>query len=50
MSTSTEIVEFVERHEKEFSLMASFVGNGCLVFEDIEVWFVDSGASLLILW
>jgi hypothetical protein len=25
--------------------MTGPVGSGCLVFEDIEVWFVDSGAS-----
>jgi hypothetical protein len=45
VSASTEIAEFVERHEREFSLMTGPLGSGCLVFEDIEVWFVDSGAS-----
>jgi hypothetical protein len=25
--------------------MTGPLGSGCLVFEDIEVWFVDSGAS-----
>jgi hypothetical protein len=40
-----EIAEFVERHEREFSLMIGPLGSGCLVFEDIEVWFVDNGAS-----
>jgi hypothetical protein len=30
---------------KEFSLMTGPLGNGCLVFKDIEVWFMDSGAS-----
>ena len=45
VSTSTEIAEFAERHEREFSLMTGPLGSGCLVFEDIEVWFVDSGSS-----
>jgi hypothetical protein len=45
VSASTEIVEFVERHEREFSLMTGALGSGCLVFEDIEVWFMDSGYS-----
>jgi hypothetical protein len=45
VSTSVKVVEFTRRFEKEFSLMASSVGNGCLVFEDIESWFVDCGAS-----
>jgi hypothetical protein len=43
MSTSIEIAEFVERHEREFSLITGPLGSGCLVFEDIEVWFVNSG-------
>jgi hypothetical protein len=43
--TSTNIAEFVERHEREFFfLMIGPLGSGFLVFEDIEVWFVDSGA------
>jgi hypothetical protein len=41
VSASTEIAEFVERHEREFSLMIGPLGSGCLVFEDIEVWFVE---------
>jgi hypothetical protein len=45
VSASTEIAEFVERHEREFSLINGPLGSGCLVFEDIVVWFVDSGAS-----
>jgi hypothetical protein len=45
VSASTKIAEFVERHEREFSLMTGPLGSGCLVFEDIEVWFVDSEAS-----
>ena len=44
VSASTEIAEFVERHEREFSRMTGPLSSGCLVFEDIEVWFVDSGA------
>jgi hypothetical protein len=42
---STEVVEFAQRFEKELSLMAGFMGSGCLVFEDIESWFVDCGVS-----
>jgi hypothetical protein len=42
---STEVAEFAQRFEKEFSLMAGSMGSGCLVFEDIESWFVDYGAS-----
>jgi hypothetical protein len=30
----------------EFSLIIGALGIGCLVFENIEVWFVDSGYSL----
>jgi hypothetical protein len=45
VSTSTEIAEFVERNEREFSLMNSPLGNGFLVFKDIEVWFVENGAN-----
>jgi hypothetical protein len=45
VSASVEIAEFVERYEKELSPMTGPVGSGCLVFEDIESWFVDSGAS-----
>ena len=42
---STEVAEFVERHEREFSLMTGPLGSGFLVFEDIEMWFMDSGSS-----
>jgi hypothetical protein len=45
VSASAEVEEFVERYEKEFSLMTGPVGSGCLAFKDIESWFVDSGAS-----
>jgi hypothetical protein len=45
VSASAEIVEFAEKYEREFSLMTDPLGSGCLVFEDIEVWFMDSGAS-----
>jgi hypothetical protein len=45
VSASTEFVEFIQRFEKEFSLMDGSMGSGCLVFEDIEYWFVDCGAS-----
>jgi hypothetical protein len=45
VSASTEIAEFVERYEREYSLMTGPMGSGCLAFEDIELWFVDSGAS-----
>jgi hypothetical protein len=45
VSASAKIEEFVERHEREFYLMNGPLGNGCLVFEDIEVWFVDNRAS-----
>jgi hypothetical protein len=37
VSASADVVEFVEKYEKEFSLMTSPVGSGCLVFEGIEV-------------
>lgn len=45
VSASTKIAEFTERYERELSLMTSPLGSGCLTFEDIELWFVDSGAS-----
>jgi hypothetical protein len=45
VSTSVEVVEFAEKYEREFSLMTGPLGSGGLVFEDIEVWFVDSGSS-----
>jgi hypothetical protein len=47
VSASVEVAEFAERYEKEFSLMIGPVGSVCLVFEDIESWLVDSGASRL---
>jgi len=40
-----EIAEFVERYQRDFSLMIGLVGSGCLAFENIESWFVDNGAS-----
>jgi len=45
VSASIEVVEFVERYEKEFSLMTGPLGSGFLAFEDIESWFVDNGSS-----
>jgi hypothetical protein len=45
VSASTKVVEFAQRYVKEFSLMTGPMGNGCLTFEDIEPWFVHSGAS-----
>jgi hypothetical protein len=45
VSALTEVVEFAEKFEREFSLMTGPLGSGCPVFEDIEAWFVDSGAS-----
>jgi hypothetical protein len=45
VSASVEVVEFTEKFEKELSLMICNLGSGCPVFEDIEAWFVDSGAS-----
>jgi hypothetical protein len=45
VSASTEIVDLTKKYENKFSLMTGPLGNGCLVFEDIEVWFVDNEAS-----
>ena len=45
VSASTESTEFVEKYEKDFSLMTGPMGSGCLVFKDVEVWFVENGAS-----
>jgi hypothetical protein len=45
VSASAEVVEFAEKYEREFSLMIGPLGSGGLVFEDIEVWFVDNGSS-----
>jgi hypothetical protein len=39
------VADFAKKFEEEFSLMAGPVGSGCLMFEDIESWFLDSGAS-----
>jgi hypothetical protein len=36
VSTSTNIAEFVERHERKYSLMTGPMGNMCLTFGDIE--------------
>jgi hypothetical protein len=44
MLASIDIVEFDKKYE-EFSLMTSPLGSGFLVFKDIEVWFMDNGAS-----
>jgi hypothetical protein len=49
VSTSTEIVEFVQKYE-EFSLTNGPLGSGCIAFEDIEMWFVDNGASQHMTW
>jgi hypothetical protein len=45
VSTSTEVVEFTEKFEKEFSLMACPAGIGCLGCTCTLAWFLDSGAS-----
>jgi hypothetical protein len=45
VSASTEVAEFIERYDKEFSLMTGPVDSGWIAFEDIESWFVDSGSS-----
>jgi hypothetical protein len=42
---SAKVANFAPRFEKEFSLMDGSMGSGCLVFEDIESWFVECGAS-----
>jgi hypothetical protein len=45
-STSTEIDEFAEKFEDEFSLVASLSSNNRLAeLEDSGAWFVDSGSS-----
>jgi hypothetical protein len=44
VSTSVEIAEFAEKYE-EFSLMIGPLGSWFLALEDIEMWFVNSGAS-----
>jgi hypothetical protein len=45
VSASTEVVEFTEKFEKEFSLMACLAGIGCLGCTGTLAWFLDSGAS-----
>jgi hypothetical protein len=45
VAASAQVADFAEKFEKAFSLMASLMGSGCLVSEDIDSWFVDSGAS-----
>jgi hypothetical protein len=45
VSTSTEVAEFTEKFEREFSLMTGLSSSGSAEFGDIGVWFVDSGAS-----
>jgi hypothetical protein len=42
---SAKVFEFAKKFEKEFSLMTGPMGSGCPVFEDIEAWFVNNGAS-----
>jgi hypothetical protein len=45
-STSTEIDEFAEKFEEEFSLVASLSSNKQIAeLEDSGAWFVDSGSS-----
>jgi hypothetical protein len=42
VATSAEVDSLVEKFEKEFLLM-DFLSS--IVYEDIKVWFVDSGSS-----
>jgi hypothetical protein len=44
-STSTEIDDFAEKFEKEFSLVSCLSGSGSAEFGDIGAWVVDSGSS-----
>jgi hypothetical protein len=45
-STSTEIDEFAEKFEDEFSLVASLSSSNRLAeLEDSGAWFMDSGSS-----
>jgi hypothetical protein len=44
-TTSTEIDEFAEKFEEEFSLVASLSSNSVAELEDIGAWFMDSGSS-----
>jgi len=43
VEASSEVNSLVERLEKELFLM---VGLNSVTYEDIEVWFVDSGSCL----
>jgi hypothetical protein len=43
--TSTEIDEFVEKFEEEFSLVAFLSSSSFVECEDIGAWIVDSGSS-----
>jgi hypothetical protein len=42
---SIDFVDFTKKYEREFSLMSGSIGSGCTMFEKIEVWFMDNGAS-----
>jgi hypothetical protein len=44
-TTSTEVKEFMENFEKEFSLMACLAGIGFLGCTCTLAWFLDNGAS-----
>lgn len=44
-ATSAEIDDFTEKFEKEFSLIACVFDNSIVVYEDSELWLVNSGAS-----
>jgi hypothetical protein len=44
-STSTEIDEFAEKFEEEFSLVSFLSSNNFAELEDIGACFVDSGSS-----
>ena len=42
MATSNEMDDFIEKIEKELSLVSSYGSNG---LEDARMWIVDSGSS-----
>jgi phosphatidate phosphatase PAH1 len=42
---SAKVVEFTEKFDKNFSLMACLAGIGCLECTCILAWFLDSGSS-----
>jgi hypothetical protein len=44
-STSTEIDDFAEKFEEEFSLVSFLSSNSFAGYEDIGAWIVDSGSS-----